>query len=55
MVPFLVERRGQRGRGELSAAGSPERRAAVLVLSCFRRKTMGVFFLFSLGLTVELG
>jgi hypothetical protein len=27
-VPFLVERRGQRGRGELGTAGSPERRAA---------------------------
>jgi hypothetical protein len=27
-VPFLVERRGQRGPGELGAAGSSERRAA---------------------------
>jgi hypothetical protein len=42
MVPFLVERRRQRGWGELGAAGSPERRA--VVLSCSRKKTMGVFF-----------
>jgi hypothetical protein len=42
----LVERRGQRGRGELGTAGSPERRAAVLVLSCSTRKTMAVFFFF---------
>jgi hypothetical protein len=27
-VLFLVERRGQRGRGELGAVGSPKRRAA---------------------------
>jgi hypothetical protein len=44
MVPFLVERRRQRGRGELGVAGSPERRKVVLVLSCSRKKTMGVFF-----------